>query len=160
MRFLLTAPLFGVAVGLLLVFAPEALASRWQPAAFAATHLLAVGFMLVAMCGALMQILPVVAGVAVPGGVWLAGVVHVALLAGAAMLSWGLGLGEAQMIRGGGLLLGAAATLFIAAVAIGLWGARADLDTQRDLRLALVGIGVAALLGTTLAQVLGGALQL
>ena len=160
MRFLLTAPLFGVAVGLLLVFAPEALASRWQPAAFAATHLLAVGFMLVAMCGALMQILPVVAGVAVPGGVWLAGVVHVALLAGAAMLSWGLGLGEAQMIRGGGLLLGAAASLFMAAVAIGLWGARADLDTQRDLRLALVGIGVAALLGATLAQVLGGALQL
>lgn len=160
MGFLLTAPVFGIAAGLLLALAPEALASRWQPAAFAATHLLAVGFMLVAMCGALLQILPVVAGVAVPGGAWLAGVVHVALLAGAGMLSWGLGGGGAHMIRGGGLLLGTAASLFIAAVAIGLWGARADLDTQRDLRLALVGIGVAALLGATLAMVLSGHLAL
>src|SRR5690606_32113638 len=46
LRFLLTAPLFGIAAGLLLLAAPDALSSRWEPTAFALTHLLAVGFML------------------------------------------------------------------------------------------------------------------
>ncbi|MBA4742487.1 MAG: hypothetical protein H2060_07240, partial [Azoarcus sp.] len=117
-------------------------------------------FMLIVMFGALFQILPVVAGVAVAGGAWLAAVVHVALALGAAMLSWGLGGGGPELVRGGALLLGAAATTFVAAVAVGLWGARADLDTQRDLRLALIGIGVAAMLGATLAMVLTGDLAL
>ena len=57
-RFFLTAPLFGVAAGLLLIwFGADALASRWNAPTLALTHLLTVGFMLEAMCGALLQIL-------------------------------------------------------------------------------------------------------
>ena len=52
-RFFLTAPLFGMAAGLLLLWqGPAALASRWTSVALALTHLIAVGFMLQAMCGA------------------------------------------------------------------------------------------------------------
>ena len=62
-RFFLTAPLFGVAAGLLLVWLGEsAVASRWSGGALALTHLLAVGFMLQAMTGAVMQFVPVAAG--------------------------------------------------------------------------------------------------
>src|SRR5262249_36134856 len=62
-RFFLTAPWFGVAAGLLLAWhGPAAFASRWGPQAMALTHLLTVGFMLQAMAGALLQVVPVVAG--------------------------------------------------------------------------------------------------
>lgn len=160
LRFLLTAPLFGVAGGLLLLFAPEALASRWQPAAFALTHLLAVGFMLMVMCGALFQILPVVGGVAIAGGGRFAALLHGGLVCGTVLLSWGLGMMDPLAIRAGALLLGFSAALFVLAVAVALWGSAVALDTQRDLRLALGGLALAALLGATLAQVLVGGLTL
>lgn len=160
LRFLLTAPLFGCAAGLLLLVAPEALASRWEPAAFALTHLLAVGFMLMVMCGALFQILPVVGGVAIPGGTWFAGAVHAGLTLGAVLLSAGLGAGIPEAIRVGGIVLGLVGALFVAAVAQALWGSGMALDTQRDLRIALSGIGMAILLGATLTQVLAAGLAL
>ncbi|MDQ5914882.1 MAG: hypothetical protein QG584_773, partial [Pseudomonadota bacterium] len=62
-RFFLTAPLFsGLAGLLLLVDGPELLTSRWTPGALALTHLIAAGFVLQVMLGAMIQILPVVAG--------------------------------------------------------------------------------------------------
>lgn len=160
LRFLLTAPLFGVAAGLLLLAAPEALASRWEPAAFALTHLLAVGFMLTVMCGALFQILPVVGGTAMPGGTRLAGAMHVGLSAGAVLLSLGLGAGWPGAIHAGALLLGLSGAVFVLAAALALWGGTMALHTQRDLRVALIGIGVAVMLGVSLAMVLSRGLPL
>ena len=91
-RFFLTAPLFGIAAGVLLLLQGEGmLASRWIPATLAATHLMVVGFMLQAMCGALLQFVPVAAG----GNIWrpqlVAGLVHPLLIAAAGLLC---GLGE------------------------------------------------------------------
>ena len=66
-RFFLAAPLFGVMAGILLAWSGgESLASRWTPESLALTHLLALGFMLQAMCGALLQFIPVAVG----GNVW------------------------------------------------------------------------------------------
>ena len=63
LRFFLTAPLFGVIAGLLLLLEGEGvLLSRWSPSALALTHLLTLGFMLQIMIGALIQVLPVVSG--------------------------------------------------------------------------------------------------
>jgi len=64
LRFFLTAPLFLLAAAGLIVWAPEALASRWTPQALALTHALTLGFLAMVMLGALMQMLPVVAGAA------------------------------------------------------------------------------------------------
>ncbi len=160
LRFLLTAPLFGIAAGMLLLAAPDALSSRWEPTAFALTHLLAVGFMLSVMCGALFQILPVVGGAAMPGGSWLAGSMHVGLTVGAALLSLGLGSGGAELIHAGAMLLGLTGAVFVLAAAISLWGSGVALHTQRDLRVALIGIGVAVMLGVSLALVLSRGLAL
>src|SRR5574340_1841803 len=81
-RFFLTAPLFGIAAGFLLALNDGGLFdSRWQPAALALTHLMTLGFMLLTLCGALLQILPVASG----ANVWrprvVAWIVHVGLVA-------------------------------------------------------------------------------
>jgi hypothetical protein len=87
-RFFLTAPLFLLAAALLLVFhGPELLASRWSPGLLAATHLVTVGFMLMVMCGALIQILPVVAGANLADSLGTARWLHAGLTSGAIVLA-------------------------------------------------------------------------
>lgn len=156
-RFFLTAPWFGVAAGLLLAWVGEsAVLSRWTPAALALTHLLAVGFMLQAMAGALLQFVPVAAG----GNVWrprlVAGLVHPALvLAAVALVS--------AFLRADGTLFRPAAGLFLlalgfygAVVGAALWRTPAQGNTVLTLRVAIVGLVVTVALGATLAEGLGG----
>ena len=101
-RFFLTAPLFGVVAGLTLLFGGEILVSRWTPGALAITHLFAAGFMLQVMLGALLQVMPVVAGASMPAPLRIAGVTHVAMtLGGAAEQLAGLGRRIADEARSG-----------------------------------------------------------
>jgi hypothetical protein len=65
---------------------PELLASRWTPAALALTHLITVGFMLQVMLGAMIQILPVVAGANIARPLRVATLVHALLVRGALLL--------------------------------------------------------------------------
>ena len=76
-RFFLTAPVFGILAGLLLLWeGPDMLAARWTPGVLALTHLMTIGFMLQVMLGALIQILPVVAGANLTQPIRLAAAVH------------------------------------------------------------------------------------
>ncbi|MDP2808850.1 MAG: hypothetical protein Q8O34_01740 [Rhodocyclaceae bacterium] len=158
-RFFLTAPWFGVAAGLLLVWlGADALASRWVPGALAATHLLTAGFMLQAMIGASFQFVPVAAG----GNVWrprlLVGVVHPALTIAVVLLVL------AFMITGvgGGHLFLAAATIFsvvlggyVVVACVALWRTPARGTTIPALRAAIFGLAVTVVLGVALAGGLG-----
>ncbi|MES2017618.1 MAG: permease [Pseudomonadota bacterium] len=64
LRFFLSTPLFVLLAGALLAWqGPDALVSRWSPCTLALTHLLTLGALGMSMTGALIQILPVVAGV-------------------------------------------------------------------------------------------------
>lgn len=147
-RFFLTAPWFGVAAGLLMAQMGEtAIASRWSPAALALTHLLAVGFMLQAMAGALLQFVPVAAG----GNIWrpqlVAGITHPIFVIASVSLVLGF-LGSVHM------LLQLAATLFVLAcgiygsvVGIALVRTSANSSTIRALRLAIIGMIVTVFLG-------------
>ena len=102
LRFFLTAPLFAVLAGLLLVIeGPVVFASRWTPGALAATHLLTVGFMLQVMLGALIQVLPVVAGADLPRPLALARAVHVGLTGGGLLLVGGFWFGLPWALAGG-----------------------------------------------------------
>jgi hypothetical protein len=84
-RFFLTAPVFGILAGVLLLWSDADLfVSRWTPAALALTHLITVGFMLQVMLGAMVQILPVVAGANMPRSSLVSGVVHAAISFGSA----------------------------------------------------------------------------
>ncbi|MBN8443111.1 MAG: hypothetical protein J0M28_15625 [Thauera sp.] len=157
LRFLLTAPLFGIAAGLVLLLDPSALASRWTPGALAAVHLIATGVMLQAMLGALMQILPVVAGAPLPVPRGIATATHLLITAGSLGLSWGLWQGQPPLTLGGAALLGIGLATFLAAAMLALLRAPAPPGqgrTPRDLRLALAGLAVTAALGLLLATAL------
>jgi hypothetical protein len=89
-RLFLTAPWFAVAAGVLMVVAGDAaLGSRWSPAALAATHLLTVGFLGQVMCGALLQMLPVIAVAPIRGVAWVGAWPHVLLSLGAGLMAGG-----------------------------------------------------------------------
>ncbi|THF58084.1 DUF4175 domain-containing protein [Pseudothauera rhizosphaerae] len=150
LSFFLAAPLFGVAAGLYLLAQPEALASRWTPGALALTHLVTVGFMLLVMFGALMQVLPVVAGASVPAIRPVAAGVHGLASSGAIALASGLAAGRPVLLQAGGGLLGAAILLFLGAAAVGLHRSAASRVTGRDLRIALIGLAVTGALGIVL----------
>jgi hypothetical protein len=50
LRFFITAPLFAIGAGFLLLWSgPELFASRWTPAALALTHLITVGGIVLAL---------------------------------------------------------------------------------------------------------------
>ena len=66
-RLFLTAPLFLLCSACILAWQGEViLVSRWSPATLAVAHLIAIGFLGQVMCGALLQMLPVIAGAPVP----------------------------------------------------------------------------------------------
>jgi len=152
LRFFLAAPWFGAAAGALLsISGGEALASRWTPAALAATHLLVAGFMLQAMCGALLQFVPVATGGNVWRPRWVAACTHPVLIASASLLA-------AAFLSRHGALFAAAAYGFALAlgcfgVVVGsaLWRTPARGATLAALRIALTGLGATAALGIVLA---------
>lgn len=163
LRFFLTAPLFALAAAATLFwYGDAALESRWAMSTLALTHMLTLGFLAMVMCGALLQILPVVAGVLIPRPALTASVVHMALTAGTALLVAGFAFAQPQLFRWGGPVLGLAFLWLLAAAVPGLLrgmpeGAAA---TVAGIRLALCSLAVTIVLGIALAASLGWSLPL
>ncbi|ENO89932.1 hypothetical protein [Thauera linaloolentis] len=158
LRFFLTAPLFGLCAGLVLLLGDGVLSSRWTPGALAAVHLFAAGFMLQVMIGALQQILPVVAGVRFPAALGVAGSSHALLTLGAMGLAGGLAFGRPDAIIGGAVLLLGGIGIFLVAALAGLIrspSVKIASHAPRDLRLAMAGLAVTAVLGVALALAIG-----
>jgi hypothetical protein len=154
-RFFLAAPCSGVLAGLLLAWSGgDALASRWAAQALALTHLIALGFMLQAMSGALLQFIPVAVG----GNVWrprfIAWVVQPLLLVATLMLVAGwLGAGSAAFALAVPIFILAIGALAVAAT-IALWRTPATGMTLWTMRLAVGGLVATVLLGSLLAEAL------
>ena len=90
-RFFVTAPIFVIATGFLILFStPGELSSRWSLLLIAATHGLSIGFMLMVMLGALFQILPVILGTSLPRATFLSKFVHFFLVVGNICLMAGI----------------------------------------------------------------------
>jgi uncharacterized membrane protein SirB2 len=158
-RFFLTAPLFALLAGMLLLWSgPELWASRWTPAALALTHLISAGFMLQVMLGAMIQILPVVAGANIAQPLLLATLVHVALTSGALLLAAGFLTSEPLAFRLAALLLGSGVALFLGAAGHALYGVASSNPTIRGMKMALPGLGMTVGLGMLLAMALAGSL--
>jgi len=156
LRFLLTAPWFAVlAAGLLLWAGQDGIGSRWTPALLGVTHLLTLGFMAMAMLGALFQILPVVGGVPVPHARIVAAIVHPALTLGALSLASGLALGLHWAVRAALPLLAAAFLLFLASVGRSLLRGNLREPALRTIGLALIGLLLTISLGAMLASAFG-----
>jgi hypothetical protein len=156
LRFLLSAPWFGMLAAMLLLWAgPAALESRWTPAVLAATHLLTLGFMAMVMLGALLQLLPVVAGAPLARPAAVAAVLHPLLAAGTLLLAGGLWLGNTDAIRLATPALTLGFGVFVALALRALWRAPVREAVGRNIGLALAALMVTVLLGAALAAVLG-----
>jgi len=155
LRFFLTAPLFLLAAAALIVWAPETLASRSTPQALTLTHAITLGFLAMAMLGALTQMLPVVAGSPLPTPRFVAGFSHVLLTLGTVALMTGFLTAEPTAFIIGIALLGAGFMVFLAAAAISLARAVPSV-TVTGLRLALVCLGITLAIGLVLALLRAG----
>ena len=151
LRFFLTAPLYAVLAGvLLLVEGGDLLASRWAPGTLALTHLLTLGFMLQIMLGALIQILPVVAGANLAQPVRLANLVFPGLNLGCLLLVAGFLLGSPLLLQAAAVLLPASIGYFLMAAALAMWRVPSTSPTTRGLKLALLSLFAVTLLGVFL----------
>ena len=160
-RFFLSAPLFAAAAGLLLAWlGPEAFASRWSPGLLAVVHLLTVGFMLQAMAGALLQILPVAAGANVWRPLFVARCAHVGLGLGALCLAGGFLFGIPLLFRGAMLLLGATVAGYALVVGLSLTRTAARGATVVAMRLSILALLPTLVLGEFLAGAFGWQLNL
>lgn len=150
-RFMVTAPLFGIAAGLLLiVVGGDALATRWSPVTLALTHLFTVGFLLQVMFGALFQIMPVAVGANLARPLRLARLVHAATAVGALCLVAGFLSGRLFLMHLAAALLGVGIAGFLGAAALALRQVPNTNPTAVALKLALVGLAVTVAFGLAL----------
>jgi len=160
-RFFLTAPAFGMAAGLLLLWqGPAALASRWTGVALALTHLIAVGFMLQAMCGALLQMLPVAAGANIWQPQRVTHLTHAGLTVGTLLLLAGFLSEQALFFRIAVPFMAVSLGAFAVIVMVALFRTPAKGPTILALRIAVFGLIVTISLGSTLAAGFGWQLAL
>lgn len=147
-RFFLTAPLFGLAAAALLLWAgPGLLASRWSPGLLALTHLLTLGVLTMVMFGALLQMLPVVAGSPVARPRVVAALVHGLLVAGTLALALGFVLPAPALLRLAAPLLAAALGLLLVAATVSLVRAPRRHAAVRGMTLAIASLAIASALG-------------
>jgi len=136
---------------LLAFFGGDLLASRWTTGALAATHLLVVGFMLQAMCGALLQFVPVAAG----GNIWrprlVVNLVHPLLVIAAILLVAAFLSQRAPLFVAAAHSFALALGFFGVLVSLALWRTPAQGATIVALRIALIGLLVTVFLGVVLA---------
>ncbi len=104
------------------------------------------------MIGALIQILPVVAGIALPRLQLTAGAVHALLITGTASLSAAFLLSQPVLFKLALLFLGLAFFWLLIACAVGLWRAHAPNATATviAIRLAVIALLVTVILGVAL----------
>jgi hypothetical protein len=155
LRFFLTAPLFLLAAASLIMISPEALASRWTPPALALAHALTLGFLAMVMLGAMMQMLPVVAGSPLPVARFVAWLSHVPLALGTVALMTGFLRAEPIAFGIGIALLGAGFMVFLVAASISLVRAAPSI-TVTGIRIALAGLAMTVVLGLSLALLRAG----
>jgi len=161
LRFFLTAPVFAMLAGLLLVwYGPQALSVRWSPITLALTHLLTLGFLTMSMTGALIQLLQVVVGIVVPHVRLTAAIVHGALLLATCALTCAFLFFSTPLFV---LALGFLSIAFLGllgACLIGMWRMKADNATFAAMRLALVALCITVGLGAVTTNALIGVVAL
>ncbi|MCK6545095.1 hypothetical protein L6R52_04450 [Myxococcota bacterium] len=153
--FFVLGPLSVVVAGLLLVVTGgRDGGSAYSGFSLALVHLTTVGFLMMVMTGALYQMLPVVAGAAVPAP-RLGHAVNGLLFAGALALAWGLVASEGKSFLVAFSLVLAALALFLVPAVLAVVRVRAESPTALGLRLALAGLAAVAGLGLTMAWARG-----
>ncbi len=157
MRFFLTVPVFGLyAAAILFWYGPEIFMSRWAAPVLALTHALTLGFICMAMFGAIQQLLPVLAGSPIKRPVVISAILHVSLSLGALGLSFGFLSGQTYFVLAALALLFLAFCLFLVVSFTSLFNARGRSATVTCMWLATISLTIAISLGLFLGS--GGTL--
>jgi len=148
LRFFLTAPLFGIIAGLLILFSDAAtLSSRFSMDSIAITHSITIGFLGFVMLGALTQMLPVLAGVSVSKVATIAKISHISLVFGTLFMIFGLLNDVKVLIFSASLLLGIGFLIMIVAMLLTLKKVSNVTSSVRAIMTSLVFAFIAVLIG-------------
>jgi len=151
LRFFLTAPLFGVFAGILILLSDaETLRSRYSMDSITITHAVTIGFLGFIMLGALTQMLPVLAGIRVPKVGLIAKISHPALVFGTLFMIIGLRYDISKIILTSSLLLGFGFLLMIGSMLIGLLKVKNITASVRAIITSLIFAFVIVLMGVHL----------
>lgn len=117
MRFFLSAPLFGIAAGLMLLFGDEGvLINRWSVDTLVVVHMLTLGVISMVMIGAVQQLLPVLMGVIIPRADMMSRTLHLLWSLGTLLLLVGIAQHEPVLVSIGVGLLALATLLFVVVI--------------------------------------------
>lgn len=142
-RFFITAPLFLLAAAMLLIFDDANLmVTRHSPAALAATHLITLGFTSMVMCGALLQLLPVLSGIVLPHPIRTARLIHIPLTLGAAGIAGAFLWNLPWLMYLSMACLAVSFGAFLLTLAISLWKSSIRGPSLFAMRLSLVALAV------------------
>ncbi len=148
LRFFLTAPLFGMAAAVLMAISgPDIFISRWSPQMLALTHLITLGFISMAMLGAVQQLLPVLAGSPIARPVLIGAALHLLLTIGAALLAAGFLHDNEPALIAALLALAVCMGLFLVVTMHCLFTAKAESDSVAAMRLSATSLAVAVVAG-------------
>ena len=148
LRFFLSAPLFGLAAAIVLIVSgPDILSMRWTPETMALTHLVTLGFITMAMMGAMLQMMPVVAGSPTWRPHLVSTAIHSLLCLGVAALGGGFWFDHTGLMRLALLMLAMALVLFLATMTWSLARAMVRSSTVIGMRLAVFSLAMTLTLG-------------
>ncbi len=112
-RFFLTAPIFGILIGLLVfTSSPQTILNQYSHTTIGLVHLFTLGVLSMIIIGALQQMLPVLAGAVIKKPLLFANIIHTSLTLGTLCLSGGFIYSQKYLLIAGAILLSIAFTVF------------------------------------------------
>lgn len=143
-RFFISAPLFGMGAGLVLLFSGHGeLADARTLTFIAIVHLVTLGVVTMVMMGAIQQMLPVIAGVQFQNPLRNARLIHLGLVGGSLLFSGGFLFGMIPLLTLGVSLLVATVLFFAGIVAAGLGKVTNRSDSVRAFGYAVMSLVIA-----------------
>jgi hypothetical protein len=152
LKFMLTAPFFAALSALLMLFLPESINDRWNPAMLAITHLLTLGFITMVMVGALQQLFPVLLGVHLHNATVISWLVYLGMVGGISLLCAGFLLMQGLLIMSGAVVLCLSLALMLVNFARALLRSESSIELTLGVKLALMSFFITIGLGTYLAS--------
>lgn len=150
-RFFLTVPLFGLALCMILFLDPISVLTPNHPLSLAAIHLMFLGVITMSMIGALFQMQSVLGGRPIPSPLGNAFLIHLFFVIGILLLAGAFIYTQPVLFVIASIFLGAS-ILYTANIILPLLFMGVTHDTLRGMRLAIIALSLAVILGIVMAS--------
>lgn len=147
-RFFVTAPLFGILAGILMLLSdPQSLMNRFSPETIVVAHAMAIGAFGFIMLGAMTQMLPVLAGVKIAKVDLVTKISHALLVAGTLFMIFGMYNSVSKLTLAASVLLGAGFLIMIVSMLLAFRGVVHVTASVRAMVTSLVFAFIIVLMG-------------